>query len=377
MTKPSYVSSAARVSNQLSWFLPILCAVLISAFGLSVTRAQGAAQDQVKSGPTVSDNAAADEATVVYRHARPANTTAGNALKRKDIAMVSGSSVSPSGAATAVPVNDDQLRFPADLAYNGGAVVRVAESHPIFLLPNGRCPIATCWGNPEGFLRDLRISEFIHITDQYVGTTANNRYPVAAHTLISYKPTPKTAPLTDADMLSVVHSVASSLGGLAGYSHIYHVFLPPGQDECFTAKDGICYSPDVPATFVFCGYHSSANFKDIGHVLYSVEPYQNVAGCSVRPGTPNGQLVDSTDNTLSHEQFEMITDPDGTAWFNFSAVVLAGAEIGDQCSFFVVIPTSPKTAEAFFDPSVATIGNHRYAVQPEYANNEHACASNP
>jgi hypothetical protein len=376
MTKPSCLSLATRVSNRLFWFLPIVCAVLISAFGMRVARAQGAAQDEVKSGPTASDNAAADEATVVYRHARPANTAAGAALKRKDIATVRGSSISPLGAATAAPADDDQLRFPADLAYNGGPVVRVAESHPIYLRPNGKCPIATCWGNPEGFLQDLKISEFIHITDQYVGTTANNRYSVGARSLVNYKPTPKTAPLTDANVLATVHAVAVR-SGQTGYAHIYHVFLPPGQDECFTATDGICYSPDVPATFVFCGYHSSVDFKDIGHVLYSVEPYQNVAGCSVRPGTPNGQLVDSTNNTLSHEQFETITDPDGTAWFNFSAVVLGGAEIGDECSFFVILPTSPKTAEAFFDPSVSTIGNRRYAVQPEYTNNEHACASNP
>jgi hypothetical protein len=138
------------------------------------------------------------------------------------------------------------------------------------------------------------------------------------------------------------------------------------------ANGGPCYSPDVPATFAYCGYHSSVDFTDVGHVLYTVEPYQNVAGCSVRPGTPNGQLVDSTNNTLSHEEFETITDPDGSAWFNFTSVALGGAEIGDECSFFVIIP-----AGAFFDPSVSTIGLHRYAVQPEYTNNEHACASNP
>ena len=112
-------------------------------------------------------------------------------------------------------------------------------------------------------------------------------------------------------------------------------------------------------------------------MLYTVEPFQNVSGCSVRPGTPNGQLIDSTDNVLSHETFETITDPDGTAWFNFTSVALGGAEIGDECSFFVVIPSGPNTAQAFFDPSVSTIGFHRYAVQPEYTNNEHACASNP
>jgi hypothetical protein len=345
------------------------CAVLICGFGMRLARAQGAAQDEVKSGPTASDKAAADEATVVYRHAKPANTPAGLSMKRKDIAT--GHVASPAAAGTATPTDNDQLRFPADLTYNGGAVVRVAEAHPIYMLPNGKCPIATCWGNPEGFLRDLNSSEFIHITDQYVGATANNRYPVGGHKLISYTPTPKSHPLTDNDMIAVVHAVASATGQ-TGYAHIYHVFLPPGQDECFTATDGVCYSPDVPATFIFCGYHSSVDFKDIGHVLYSVEPFQNVGGCSVRPGTPNGQLIDSTNNVLSHEQFETITDPDGDAWFNFTSVALGGAEIGDECSFFVVSGMS-----AFFDPTVSTIGSHLYAVQPEYANNEHACGSNP
>jgi hypothetical protein len=376
MTKPSCFPAGNGVSHRLTWLLPIVCALLIGAFGLRASRAQGSGQDEVKSGPTASDRAAADEAKIVYRHARPANTPAGATLRQREIASGTGSPAGRSGAAGTTTADNDQLRFPADLAFNGGAVVPVAEQHPIFLLPNGNCPIAKCWGDPEGFLRDLRISEFIHITDQYVGSTANNRYPVGAHTLISYKPTPKTAPLTDADMVAVVHRVASA-SGQTGYSHMYHIFLPPGQDECFTAKDGICYSPDVPATFVFCAYHNSVDFSDIGHVLYTVEPYQNVGGCSVRPGTPNGQLIDSTNNSLSHETFETITDPDGTAWFNFTAVVLAGAEIGDECSFFVILPISPSGSSAFFDPSVATIGNHRYAVQPEYANNEHACASNP
>jgi hypothetical protein len=374
MKKPRCVTVGSGVSR---WLMAIGCAALIGGFGMSMARAQGAAQDEVKSGPTASDKAAADEATVIYRHARPANTGAGAGLKQKEIAsgLGSSSSAARSGAATATgaasPTDNDYLRFLGDLAYNGGAVVPVAEQHPIFMLPNGKCPIASCWGNPEGFLRDQNISEFIHITDQYVGATANNRYPVAAHKLISYKPTPKTHPLTDNDIIAVVHGVAAATGQ-TGYAHMYHVFLPPGQDECFTATDGVCYSPDVPATFFFCGYHSSVDFSDIGHVLYSVEPFQNVGGCSVRPGTPNGQLVDSTNNTLSHETFETITDPDGSAWFNVTSVALSGAEIGDECSFFTVSGMS-----AFFDPTVSVIGSHRYAVQPEYTNSEHACASNP
>jgi hypothetical protein len=368
MKNPSYRSLARGVS----WLLSILCAAVISAFASNVARAQGSAQDEVKTGPTAVDHAAAAEASVVYRHARPANTPAGSALKHKDVTARIASSAAPTGTAT--PEDNDQIRFPADLTYNGGPVVTAAESHAIYLLPHGKCPIATCWGNPEGFLRDLEISEFAHITDQYVHTGANNRYAVGKHTMISYTPTPKTAPLTDLDMQAVVHAVAS-LSGQTGYGHIYHVFLPPGQDECFTATDHICYSPDVPATFIFCAYHSSVDFKDIGHVLYSVEPFQNVGGCSVRPGTPNGQLVDSTNNVLSHEIIETITDPDGTAWFNILDNGLFGQEIGDECSFLVFVPISPTVSVPFFDPTVFTLGQHRYAIQPEYSNDAHACAT--
>jgi len=65
MTKPSCRPAGSGVSNRLSCFLPMVCALFIGAFGLSVVRAQGSAQDQVKSGPTASDNAAAGEATIV------------------------------------------------------------------------------------------------------------------------------------------------------------------------------------------------------------------------------------------------------------------------------------------------------------------------
>jgi hypothetical protein len=374
MMKSRSLSLASSVSNRLSWFLPTMCAVLISASGASAARAQTSALDEVRSGPTSSDTAATDEATVVYRHAKPANTLAGSVLRQKEIAERGLSVAARRQSATE---DNDQLRFPTDLTYNGGAVVQVAAAHAIYLLPNGTCPIAKCWGNPEEFLRDLGISEFVHITDEYVGTSANGRYTLGDHIKISYKPTPKTEPLTDADMQAFVHQAVTSLGAGTGYGNIYHVFLPPGQDECVTSKDLACYSPDNMKTFAFCGYHSSVNFKDIGHVLYTVEPFQNVPGCSVRPGTPNGQLVDSTNNTLSHETVETITDPDGDAWFNLTAVILLGAEIGDECSFAVFIPISPTMAQGFFDPSVSTIGKHRYAVQPEYANGDHACASNP
>jgi hypothetical protein len=346
------------------------------------TRAQVATDDQTNVTPTTSDQAAADESTLIYRHARPANTPAGAALKQKDITARREASAAPATASSST--DNDQLRYPADLTYFGGPVLPAAESHAVYLLPkNGSCnKVASCWGNPEGFLNDMSGSNFVHLVDQYTGMAASHRYTVGVHAKIDYTPTSKTEPFTDAKIQAIVHAVALKTG-LSGYGHIYHVFLPPGQDVCLPSSsadpdDAVCYSPDVPKHFAFCAYHGSVTFKDkAGHVLYTVEPFQDVIGCSVRPGTPNGQLADSSYNSLSHETIETITDPDGSAWFNFTDVVLAGAEIGDECAFFLIVPTSPTTASVFYDPSVLFLGSHKYAIQPEYTNLEHACATSP
>jgi hypothetical protein len=337
--------------------------VLLCAANL---QAQQSTSHEVTVTPSAADYAAAAEARNVKIHARPANTPIGR------ITSVAAISNSPdaNGAAGQIDAPDSGgPRFPADLSFHGGNVVVSMQSHAIFMNPRGRCTIAECWGNPEGFLRDLGQSDFIHVVDQYTGSTAAGRYTVSdTHVTINYRPS--AAPFTDADMRATVHAVAALLGQ-SGYGHEYHVFLPPGQDECFAQPFKTCYSPDDPKTFFFCAYHSSADFSDIGHVLYSVEPFQDVVGCSSRPETPNGQLADSTNNVLSHELFETITDPDGTAWWNSLDNGLFGQEIGDECSFLFGFPPQ------FFDPSNVTLNGKSYVAQPEYNNAQHACTTSP
>src|SRR5712671_592919 len=118
MKKSSCMAVGSGVSRGLTWLMAIVCGVLISGFGIGVAWAQGAAQDKIRSAPTASDKAAANEANVVYRHARPANTAAGAALKRKEIATGRGASPSASaaaGAATVTPADNDFLRYPGDV----------------------------------------------------------------------------------------------------------------------------------------------------------------------------------------------------------------------------------------------------------------------
>jgi hypothetical protein len=253
-----------------------------------------------------------------------------------------------------VPVVTAPGFYPADLSNTKhGKVLTSVQSNNVYV----NCA-ASCWGTPSNFLSRLAVSNFIHVTDEYVGATGNNRYTVGTATSIN---TALPAKLTSNNILQLVHTAARAHG--SGYDHVYHIFLRSGVDVCTSAN--VCYSPDNMSTFVFCAYHGSVDFQDIGHVLYSVEPYQNVRGCSVTQPSPNGALVDSTSSTLSHELIETITDPDGTAWFAQSSLVEYGAEIGDICE-------SPSGTYGAF-----SISGKSYAIQPEYSNKFHACATTP
>jgi len=332
---------------------------------VAVPASWGQGDDEVRPDVTDLDRMAVRQAVNVHRHVLPTNLNNGKGEHRSKLP---GARVL-AARAQAAAASSRGLRYPGDLFYLGGPVVDSAQSHAIYMLPNGTCPISTCWGNPEGFLRALGQSEFVHVVDQYVGLFGSQRYGVGTHASLKF--TPRTTPFTDADMQAVVHAVAKALGK-TGYGHIYHVFLPQGTDECFDSTFSECYSPDNFNTFYYCAYHSSVDFTDIGHVLYSVEPYQNAVGCNVRPGTPNGPLVDSTNNVLSHETFETITDPDGNAWWNLLDNGLYGEEIGDECAFLAIVGNS-----LLFDPSLFRAEGKVFAAQPEYDNSAHACSTGP
>ena len=243
--------------------------------------------------------------------------------------------------------------YPADLTDTSqGPVVARAENHPIYV---NTTPAAI--GRPGKLLRDLGKRKMVHVVDQYVGRTEDNRYKAGLGALLSYS---VSGALQDADIETIVHTAAAAFGK-TGYKVIYHIFLAEGQDVC---SQGDCYSPDDPNTFYFCAYHDSLDFSDIGHVLYTMVPYQAVAGCEEGPSSPNGLVVDSTMSTLSHEFFETITDPDGTAWWNENSLDLYGDEIADTCVLTV------------YDP-VFTLNGTKYELQAEYSNKYHACTYVP
>src|SRR5581483_4083695 len=137
-----------------------------------------------------------------------------------------------------------------------------------------------------------------------------------------------------------------------------HVFLPAGVDTCMNASSD-CYSPDNLDTFQFCAYHVSADLPGGHHVLYTVEPFQVVKGCSISGSLDSSELENSTYSSLSHEMFETITDPDINAWIG-QADAVSGQEIGDLCGGYVY----PLHLSA-----------RNYSIQLEYSNAAHACVA--
>jgi hypothetical protein len=306
----------------------------------------------------------------IATHILPAKTPAARTALASNLATAATVHRSTATVASAtIPTVPAPGFYGEDLTYQGGKFLKTTIAHPVYVnMSSCGNTVASCWGNPAGFLSDLSNSAFIHLTDQYVGTTASNRYPVGSSVSTTI-PLFVSNVASQADIFAVVHAAAMAHG--TGYDHIYHVFLPKGVDTCFDLTN-ICYSPDNPASFVFCAYHGSLTFSDIGHVLLSVEPYQNVPNACAEPApNPNSVLIDSTNSTLSHEQIESITDPDpngvgnkNSGWVAQSSSVAFNSEIGDLC----VILTS--------DPKIMLNGKN-YQLQGEYSNRYHACAFAP
>jgi hypothetical protein len=332
---------------------------LASCFVLVATaQAQTQASHSLALEPSAADTSAAQQSRRSTLHMLPA---AGHRTRRESVSDLGSASPAAAAPAAATPA----VRYIGTLTYQGGPVMQSAVQHDIYLFPrNGACPsVAACWGDPEQFLEDLGRSEFIHVTDQYVGTTANGRYTVGVSGHVRY--TIPAKPLVDTDIQAIVHNMVVKDHGLNGYGHEYHVFLPPGQDECFDTTFTVC------ASNVFCAYHSSVTFSDVGHVIYSVEPYTNVPGCTALQ--PDGTTPSTQNSILSHEMVESITDPDGDAWWNRSGDLdLFGFEIGDECQWVFFTPTA-----AGFLLDGVYLNGRLYFLQSEYNNHANGCTDGP
>jgi hypothetical protein len=245
-----------------------------------------------------------------------------------------------------------------------GQVVVSAQIHPIYV----NKPPAH-FGNVAGFLTDIGSSDFIHRIDQYVGSTANNRYTLGTSFQTSY-PIPANHLLTLDDAINIAHAAALATGG--GYGHIYQVFLPSGVDYCLGPGD--CYSPDDPASFLECAVNASVTIADpVGHMVFEMIGYSDVLGCAVPPtGTANNQLIDSTNVSLTFALLLTITDPDGDGWWVHPFTIARRDTIDLLCSRAIAIGGA-----YYYYYGIVMLNNHPYTIPPAYSNLSHGCTYGP
>jgi hypothetical protein len=325
-------------------------AVLLSA---RAVRAQSADVNAVPTGvdvPVVLSGVALPHPSALIYHILRANTEAGQHAAL--YGLVGQSKTEAAARVKALAGLPKPGFYPADLSFFGGSVLLQANSLNVYY----NCADSSCFGKPEQFQTDLAKSKFIHVVDQYVGSKTNNRYPLSTTLPVHLNGT--STSLSYDDIVSLVTSAVSS----AAPGHIFHIFLPQGVDTCLDQGNTVCYSPDNPSTFAFCGYHSSVSIGG-ADVFFTVIPYEDVQGCMAPPPNPNGALVDFTNSVLSHELFETITDPLGDAWIADSSPSEAGSEIGDICEGSVF--------------SYVLVQGRTYQTQLEYSNARHACVVTP
>ena len=354
----------AALPQCFRYFALFLLATLLFPALNKAQEVSGTNPDQtVHLGVSKTDHAAATSTSGSFKHIlTPKSRNGIRTAHSRHLLLVArptvdnSSLVAPETTAQALP---QPGYYPADVSdYQQGPVVTEATNHPVYVNA-----VPGALGNPGTLLRDLGKSEMVHVIDQYVGRTDDNRYRPGLGLLVTY---PISGPLYDADILAILHTAASAFRK-TGYHAVYHIFTAPGQDVCYEDPDtGLnCYSPDNTSVFTFCAYHDSVDFNDIGHVLYTVLPFQAVAQCQTGPPSPNGLVVDSTMDSLSHEFFETITDPDANAWWNQNSADLNGDEIADECDLSST--TYP----------VAILNGRKYELEGEYSNKYHGCSFVP
>ena len=334
--------------------LPILAAV-----GFLATALIGNSAEAGGVGATVSSAAALASSAVLPAPAHLFPATAGNNTA-PDLAAQFNNSAHAAAMGNAAGQTEEEAPnqglatptpyyYPFQLGYHGGTTITAATQYNIYLgcaASNG-----SCWGNPSTFESNLNNSTFISLAGQYVGGSPTGKYPPSGSWC--YNLSAVGSYLAYSDIVNWMNACYNALGKHVGTGVFYHIFLNQGIDTCMA--DGVtCYSPDGKhGSFAFCGYHTYTTIGGVP-VFFTVEPYQAVNGCY-----GNGaNLVNATANVLSHETFELITDPALNAWYGVLFNNTAGAEIGDICVWHLY--TFPVNAT-------------NYTIQLEYSNTYGAC----
>lgn len=177
-------------------------------------------------------------------------------------------------------------------------------------------------------------------------------------------------PLTDDDVSAEIGRVRKVKGWGDTPGTTYVVVTAYNVQECAKYSNGTTCSFPSNGNTGFCAYHSfvlpDATATESLPYIYAADNYDcgYLPTFNDNPAPYGDQQADSVINSLSHEQFEVVTDPMTHGWYDGDP---STGEIGDKC----------ETAFGATDWNGATVTlnhGHSYVLQEEYSNLAGGCA---
>lgn len=270
------------------------------------------------------------------------------------------------------------------VVFHQGDVMRALAIYVIYWVPAGaqldqRDGDARYRALVSQFLDDLGGSAFYGLLTQYWDINGPVRNAVRlAGDYTDTRPYPtaasRSSPLNDKDIAAEVTSVASRQHwAITPQRTAIALFTAYGAQICADYQGQRSCSFPTASDVGFCAYHSYTTYSSdaTGNTPVHYLPYMlvaNVSGCDTMPTFSEGPApygapaADAAIDSLSHELFETVTDPNLQGWFESADM----SEIGDKCE------TSFGALGA--DGSTVTLAHgHGYALQREWSNSASAC----
>jgi hypothetical protein len=260
-----------------------------------------------------------------------------------------------------------------NLLYHGGPVMHQTKSYAIYWVPAGWPIVAGYRSTINSYFtsasRDSGGTQNVYSTlTQYYDRSGPIAYSQTfGGSTTASDPFPRngcppydglTACVTDAQVLAEIRRVMTAKSWTGGPTHALFLFLPKGVGTCEDASGTSC------AFSAFCAYHSWSG-TGATEVLYANMPYADTEPQACGTGQrPNNSDADDTLNVTSHEHREMISDPNGNAWYDAS-----GNEGSDKCAWRFGTPLG-RTATGSYNQVISL---HVYWLQEEWSNARPGC----
>lgn len=255
-----------------------------------------------------------------------------------------------------------------------GPVMTLFAAYVIFWLPDGIHFESSPGGDSnyeqllQRYFHDVGGSSFYDILTQYFGSNGSPSNAASiGGMIVDTTPYPRagttSAPLLDADLQDEILNVINAQSWPVGLTAMYFIYTGNAIESCMDASRTSC-TFSTRQSNGYCAYHNDFGVTDSMNQQFSVIYANMPEVLSVAPdgacgiASPNGDAdADSEINVTSHEQFEGVSDPLGTAWSDAE-----GCEIADKCE------TRVNTAVAD-----VTLNGNPYYVQEEWSNAAGGC----